>query len=77
MRRSHWSPPVVPSDDDTVYLVVDDFGKLGRCWREADIATTDLETVVADLLDGQYNGPVRVVGFHTAEGWSRDVRGCR
>ena len=75
MRQSKWSPspPVIPGDDDTVYLVVDDFGKLGRCWREADIATTDLETVVADLLDGQYNSPVRVVGFHTAEGWSRDV----
>src|SRR5258706_16190904 len=32
-----------------------------------------LETVVADLLDGQYSNPVRVVGFNTAEGWSRDV----
>jgi hypothetical protein len=25
------------------------------------------------MLDGQYNSPVRVIGFNTAEGWSRDV----
>jgi hypothetical protein len=33
----------------------------------------DLETVISELLDGQYSNPVRVVGFNTAEGWSRDV----
>jgi hypothetical protein len=33
----------------------------------------DLETVIADLLDGQYNNPIRVIGFNTAEGWSQDV----
>jgi hypothetical protein len=54
-------------------LVVDDFGDLGRCWRETDVEATDLETVITDLLDGQYNNPVRVIGFNTAEGWSRDV----
>ncbi|HVI77997.1 MAG TPA: hypothetical protein VM715_07505 [Candidatus Acidoferrum sp.] len=32
-----------------------------------------METVIADMLDGQYKNPVRVVGFTTAEGWSRDV----
>jgi len=31
---------------------------------------TDLDTVVADLLDGQYKNPFRVVVFNTAEGWS-------
>jgi hypothetical protein len=25
------------------------------------------------LLDGQYESPVRIVAFNTAEGWSRDV----
>jgi hypothetical protein len=29
--------------------------------------------VISELLDGQYSNPVRVVGFNTAEGWSRDV----
>jgi hypothetical protein len=25
------------------------------------------------LLDGQYESPVRIIAFNTAEGWSRDV----
>ena len=60
-------------DDQTVYIVMDDFGGLGRAWRETDAETTDLETVIADLLDGQYHKSVRVVAFNTAEKWSQDV----
>ncbi|WP_249167330.1 hypothetical protein [Bradyrhizobium sp. JYMT SZCCT0428] len=55
------------------YLVPDDFGKLGRAWREADYETTDLETVIQDLLTGQYRNPIRVVAFNTAERWSEDA----
>jgi hypothetical protein len=70
----NWTPSIVPrGDDETVYLVADDFGHHGRCWRVTDIETTALETVITDLLDGQYNNPVRVIGFNTAERWSRDV----
>jgi hypothetical protein len=46
---------------------------MGQAWRETDVEATRLETVLADLLDGQYSNPVRVVSFNTAEGWSRDV----
>jgi hypothetical protein len=46
---------------------------IGRVYREADVEETDLETVVADLLSGQYKNPVRVVAFNTAEKWSQDV----
>jgi hypothetical protein len=69
------SPSIIPpGGDQDAYLVLDDFGgRLGRAWREADVEHTDLETVITDLLDGQYNNPVRVIGFNTAEGWSRDV----
>ena len=74
MRRSGSTPSIVPNgDDQNVYLVVDDFGRNGRAWREADVEATDLETVILDLLEGQYKNPVRVVGFNTAEGWSQDV----
>jgi hypothetical protein len=40
MRRSNWTPSIVPrGDDHDVYLVVDDLGRLGRIWLEAaDIA---------------------------------------
>ena len=68
MRRSSWTPSIVPNDnDETVYLVADDFGRLGRAWREADYEATDFETVIQDLLTGQYNRPIRVVAFNTAE----------
>ena len=51
--------------------LADDFGKLGRAWREADYEATDLETVIQDLL--KYGNPVRVVAFNTEERWSEDV----
>lgn len=48
---SMWAPSIVPRDDDqNVYLVIDDLGRLGRVWREADAETTDLETIITDLL---------------------------
>lgn len=68
------SPSIVPrGDDETVYFVTDDLGELGQVWRETDIEATDLETVIGDVLSGQYSRPVRVVAFNTAEQWSRDV----
>jgi hypothetical protein len=74
MHRSNWTPSIVPNDEDqTVYLVADDFGRPGRAWREADYEATDLETVIRDLLTGQYGNPIRVVAFNTAERWSEDV----
>ena len=60
--RSNWTPSIVPTEDDQmVYLVADDFGKIGRAWREAEYEATDLETVIQDLLTGQYTSPFRVV----------------
>jgi len=53
--------------------VLDDFGRSGWAWRETDVEDTDYETVIIDLLEGQYSNPVRVIGFNTADGWSRDV----
>jgi len=74
MARTSWTPSIVPQgDDQNVYLAVDDLGRIGRVWREADVETTDLETVILDLLEGQYKNPVRVVAFNTAEKWSPDV----
>ena len=71
MRRS---PSIIPGGEPTVYLVMDDLGgRLGRIWREVEAEATDYETVIRDLLSGQYSNPVRVVSFNTSEGWSRDV----
>jgi len=65
------SPSLVPEDD--VYIVLDDFGHLGRAWRETDEAGANRATLVRNLLDGQYEDPVRIVAVNAAEGWSRDV----
>jgi hypothetical protein len=74
MRRSNWTPSIVPNDEDqNVYLVVDDFGRNGGAWREADVEATDLETVILDMLGGQYKSPLRVVAFNTTGKWSQDV----
>ena len=48
-------------------------GRLGRVWCEASVEATDLETVIQDLLEGQYYNPIGVFGFNPWEGWSRDV----
>jgi hypothetical protein len=45
--RKAWTPSIVPGGTDrNIYLVMDDFGRLGRVWREADVEHTDLETVI-------------------------------
>jgi hypothetical protein len=56
-----------------VYIVLNDFGQLGRAYVETDEAAADLQTVVHKISDGEYSNPIRVVAFNTAEEWSRDV----
>jgi hypothetical protein len=67
------SPSIVPGFDVDVYLVLDDFGRIGRAYRETDEEEADKASIVREIIEGQYNNPVRVVAFNTAEGWSRDV----
>jgi hypothetical protein len=74
MSGSGWTPSIVPNiGDQNVYLVLDCFGRAGCAWRETDVEGTNLETVIVDLMSGQYNDPQRVIGFNTVEHWSEDV----
>ena len=74
MPRTGWTPSVVPfGADQTVYLVVDSFGTNGTVYRETEVERRDLETLIDDLVTGQFNNPVRVVAFNTLEHWSDDV----
>jgi len=73
MRQSRWTPSIVAGGEPTVYLVADDFGRAGSAWREADLETADLETVIQDLIRGEYRRPIKVVAFNTEERWSEDV----
>ncbi|MBR0914413.1 hypothetical protein AB7008_36990 [Bradyrhizobium sp. 521_C7_N1_3] len=72
----HSSPSIVPADrlDRDIYLVLEDFGARAGCaWHETDEADTDLETILQNLVSGQYAYPVRIVSFNPVEGWSRDA----
>ena len=51
------SPPLVPGFDTDVYVVLDDFGQLGRAYRETDEDHANKESVIRDLRDGYYNNP--------------------
>ena len=74
MPRTGSTLPLVPyGADQTVYLVIDRFGGLGSVYRETEVERTDLETIIADLMSGQFNDPIRVVAFNTLEHWSEDV----
>jgi hypothetical protein len=66
-------PPLNPENDVTVHLVAEDFGDLGRAFLETDLAEADHDTIVRNMISGQYRNPLRVVAFNTVEGWSRDV----
>jgi hypothetical protein len=66
-------PPLYPENDVTAYIVVEDFGDLGRAFRETDLADANFDTMVRNIISGEYRNPLRVVAFNTVEGWSRDV----
>jgi hypothetical protein len=66
-------PSLVPHFGATKYIALDDYGKAGRVYRETAEEEANLESVIDDLLTGQFNNPVRVVAFNTSDGWSRDV----
>jgi hypothetical protein len=73
MRQS-WTPSIVPNGhDQTIYIVLCDYGQLGQSYCETGPERADLETTITDLLSGQFDNPVRVVAFNTAERWSEDV----
>ena len=65
MPRSGWTPTIVPyGADQTAYIVVDSFGTNGNVYRETEVERTDLETIISDLISGQFNDPVRGGGWN-------------
>jgi hypothetical protein len=67
------SPSLVPSPDHDLHFVLCDFGKYGKSYIETDPSEADRDTIVRNMIDGQYNHPLRVIALNPAEGWSRDV----
>lgn len=71
MRTSPSIAPHGPQQD--TYVVLDDFGWIGRAWRKTDAGAADRETLIKNLLASEFNQPIRIDAFNVAEGWSRDV----
>ena len=61
----NWTTSIVPSGhDQTFYIVINNYGKLGPAFAETDLGEADLETTISDLMNGEYSDPVRVVAQH-------------
>jgi hypothetical protein len=69
MPSTSWAQKVVPSNRLLRYRPL---GKFSSVHRETEVERTDLETVITDLMSGQFNDPIRVVAFNTLEHWSED-----
>jgi hypothetical protein len=51
--RWSWTPSIVPNGhDQTFYLVINNYGKLGPAFAETDVGEADL-----DLMSGQVQRP--------------------
>ena len=59
MRNQTPLAPGGPASDATVYLVLNDFGRLGRAYCETDEAEANEATVIENLLNGQNSHPLR------------------
>ena len=55
------SPPIVPNAvDRDIYIVLHYLAPLAQVWRETNEAEADRETLIRDLLDGQYEDQIRI-----------------
>ena len=74
MSKTRRTPSLVPSHTDQhFYLVMDRLDADTTIFHERVVEATDLETVICDMLTGQYNDPLRVLSFNPSEKWSEDV----
>jgi len=70
-----WTPSIVPSNDDdqTYFLVINDYRKFGAAFAETGLDRADYEITIADLMSGQHCDPLRVVTFNTVADRAEDV----
>ena len=53
--------------------MLDDFGTFGRAYRETDERRADRDSIIANLLSGQYERPLQIIAFNTSAGFAHDV----
>lgn len=64
---------IVPANDHTTYLLMDEIGEYCKVWREMSEGEANEATIVQWMIDGGINRPAKIVAFNTEEGWSRDI----
>jgi hypothetical protein len=67
------SPPLVPSLGHDLHFVLCDFGKNGHAFVETDPAYADRNTIISNLIAGEYERLLNVIAFNLAEVWACDV----
>lgn len=67
-------PSIVPSiDDKCLYFVLCDFGEHGLEYVATDPDAADCDTIVENMIDGQYHKPIRVIAVDVRAGTARDA----
>lgn len=67
-------PSIVPSiDDKCLYFVLCDFGEHGLEYVATDPDAADCDTIVENMIDGQYRHPIRVIAVDIRAGTARDA----
>ena len=66
-------PSIVPEDGGPIHFVLCDFGSAGRAYVEYDPNTTNAATIVEDMLDGQFDRPLKVIAVNLAADRVEDV----
>jgi hypothetical protein len=74
--RTMARPASNPSDDVTVYLVLNDY-RTGLAFVETALEEADLETVIRNFLSGWYSDALRVVAFMPPKARPGRVGRCR
>jgi mannose-6-phosphate isomerase-like protein (cupin superfamily) len=86
MRRTGWTPSIVPNGhDQTFYLVINNYGKSGAAFAETGVVAADLETTINDLMSGQYSVSalnssssfIEIVRHSVSDGLHREAGGFR
>jgi hypothetical protein len=66
-------PPVVPALDLELHFVLCDFGTLGTAYVETAPTEVDRDTIIRNMMTGEYDHPLHVIAVNPAKGWARDV----
>src|ERR1700730_3627753 len=66
-------PPLVPALDLELHFVLCDFGALGIAYVETVPTAADRDTIIRNMMSGEYDHPLHGSAINPATGCARDV----